>query len=104
MGQLATREEGVLLSAVFDTESKTLKTEVAAIEAKLRELQKKHDLAGFITATKREGKKLHVKVIAAGKPPAGAAKPVSKGWGPGAKSATAVGSEIKEQLGWGKKK
>lgn len=111
MGVLATREPGVLLTAVFEEGSKTLKAEVAALEAKLRELQKKFNLAGFITATKREGKKLTVKVLAAGQAPASAkaaakpaAKPAAKGWSPAAKSARDVGAEVKEQLGWGKRR
>ena len=105
MGELANREPGVLLSASFDPDSKTLQKELDAVETKLKALQQKHNLAGFITATKREGKKLLVKVLPMGQAPAGAPKPAADGWGPGpSKSATAVSTQIKKELGWGAKK
>ncbi|MBL8956996.1 MAG: hypothetical protein JNK82_39855 [Myxococcaceae bacterium] len=102
---------GVVLTQVFDEKSKTLEREFAAFEKKLVELQKKLSLGGFITATKREGTKLTVKVLpVAMQPVAGAAasakKPTSAGWGaaPKGQSAKAVVAEVKKSVGWGPKK
>ena len=103
MGILATQEPGVLLTAVFDSKSKTVGEEIAALEVRLTELQKE-GITGFITATHRDGTKLTVKILPASSsaPPAArgapaaakaapAAKPASGGWGP--KSAGQVGVE-----------
>ncbi|MFZ5469718.1 MAG: hypothetical protein ACOZIN_09800 [Myxococcota bacterium] len=100
MGILATQEPGVLLAAVVDARSKTFAKEVQAIEAKLRALQKSLGVPGFLTAFKREGSKLQLKVLAAS---AVASPRPASGWTPKAQSARQVGTEIKEQLGWGKR-
>jgi hypothetical protein len=108
MGVLATSEPGILLTAVFEVKSKTLKKDVAAVAAKLTALQKKLKLEGFVTASKREGNTLTVKVLAAGPVPAAASarapKARGKAWSAGAKSAADVGAEVEAKLGWEKKR
>ena len=114
MGILATKEPGILISAVFDSKAKTLKAELAAFEKKLVELQAAQALGGFIAATKREGSKLTVKVLAASSSsPSGegarADKPSARparggGWSPTGKSAQQVAAAVKKDVGgWGKK-
>jgi hypothetical protein len=110
VGILATNEPGILLTGVFDKKSPTAKKEVAAFEAKLSELQKKLGLSGFVTAIKKAGDKVTVKVLAAASnaPAAAAVKPAARpasggGWTPKGQSAREVGQELKSSLGWGKK-
>lgn len=95
----------MLLTAVFiKGDEKALKRDVAAFEAKLKELEAaaKH---GFVAASKREGKKLTVKILAAGAPPAAKGAAKSAGWGPGARSARDVAADVKKEVGgWGAKK
>ncbi len=98
-------DPGVLITQVFDKKSKNLKSEIAAFEKKLVDLQKKFELGGFVTASKQEGDKLTVKVLPVATQPPGAAKAAtsSGGWG-APKSAKAVAQEIKKSVGWGPKK
>jgi hypothetical protein len=65
VGLLASHEPGVLLAALFDPQSKTLKKDMDVFHRKLDELQAKLHVEQFVVAHKHEGKKLRVKVLAA---------------------------------------
>lgn len=98
-------EKGVLLSAVFDKKSKTLDKQLADFEAALVKVQKQFELTGFVSASKRDGDKLHVKILAAStQPPPGMKVAAKSGGGWGGKSAKDVTAEVKQSLGWGPKK
>ncbi len=104
-----TTEPGILLSGTFKQGSPTLKSELAAFEQRLTELQKKLKLGGFLSASKTVNGVTTVKVIAAQMRPPPVEKAsnskgaTSGGWGAG-KTAKAVTADLKAELGWSKKK
>ena len=86
-------ETGILVAAVLDKKSPSLKADVAMFQKRLTQLQKKYGLAGFVAAKKQVGTKLTVKVIAVGKMTKTAGE-----WGSKPRSARAVATEIKKDL------
>lgn len=104
MGLLASKEPGVLLAGKFDRNSKTLKAELAAMVKKLEELMAARKLSGFLTATKRVGDVLHIKILAAGPEPLPVARPARArpagggGWSPQARAAREVAAQVQAEL------
>ena len=64
VGTLATREPGVLASAIFDPQGKNVRAELEAFGKKLDALKEKLGLDTLVVARKREGRKVRFKVLA----------------------------------------
>lgn len=98
MGALATREPGVLLAGVFDLGKKGVKAEMADFEKRLAALQAKLGVEEYVSATRRDGKKLMVKILAASSGP-------PKGKAAAARDPKAPGKARKDApADWGRKK
>jgi hypothetical protein len=59
------KNDGVVLTATFDTASKSFGDDLKAFGSKLQDLQKKLGFSAFVRGVKKDGKKLIVKIIPA---------------------------------------